>query len=109
MGLRKAVGQRGSWFASVGGESLPCVHDYWWRKGKYHDPYGRPDGGGKWDQLAAALEGGRAILTKDRVVSPEPDIRFEREGYIGVFAVTNVQLDENGLRFDFLGRLESLA
>jgi len=35
----KATGQRGSWFAEVGGEQLPCVHQYWSRSGKYDDPY----------------------------------------------------------------------
>lgn len=103
----KAVGQQGSWFATVGDEILPCVRDHWWikRTSRYHDPYGRPDGGGQWDEFAAALRrGGRAILTNDRVIAPDPDIKFERLGYIAIFEVANVALDENGLRFDFVRR-----
>jgi hypothetical protein len=38
----KAVGQRGSWFASVNGETYPCVYAYWFRGGWNHDPNARP-------------------------------------------------------------------
>ena len=29
METKKAKGSRGSWFAVVDGETLPCVHEYW--------------------------------------------------------------------------------
>jgi|GEM_PF-2962122 len=109
---RKPIGQRGRWFAKLDGEELPCVRKHWWIPGqppRYHDPYGRPDGG-RWDEIAAALVStGRAILTSDNEVQPDPVIRFNRRGYVAVFRASNVTLDQNGLRFNFEERLESFT
>jgi len=29
--VKKAIGQRGSWFAAVDDEDLPCVHAHWFK------------------------------------------------------------------------------
>jgi len=106
MGKRKAIGHRGSWFADVGGESLPCVHRYWWKNGEYHDPnFHSLDG--QWSKLIDALKSkGRAILTNDD--TPDKGNSFTRTGYIAVYEIEDVRI-EDGLRFRFVRKIEELA
>jgi len=104
----KAEGQRGSWFAVVNGESLPCVHEHWYRKGSYHDPNAYRENPAKWDGLISALRSTkRAILTKDNVVDELKS--FERIGYIAVFEIDEISLDGFDLRFRFVKRLANLT
>ena len=104
----KAIGERGSWFATVNGERLPCVHKHWIKFTHHCDP-GYVEGERQWDELfAAIMEGKKIIVTKDDVES-RPDRKsgagFTRTGYVAVFAVDNVTADESGLRFDLKNRL----
>jgi hypothetical protein len=106
----KAKGQRGSWFATVEGELLPCVHDLWVSKARFYcDPYlyrGIPD----YDEFMNAIErGGKVILTKSIVApnSAEPPT-LNREGYIGIFTVENVRCDDDGFKFELVERIADL-
>ncbi|WP_143062066.1 hypothetical protein [Faunimonas pinastri] len=102
----KATGQRGSWFARADGEKLPCVHKHWWRGGRYHDPFARP-GEKKWDELIDAIRTGKRVILTDDDVSADSS-EFRRKGYIAVFAVSDVHVDETGLHFSMDARLKEL-
>jgi hypothetical protein len=108
---KKAIGSRGSWFAKVDGESLPCVHEYWWVKRdqsrRYNDHLlqSSPQN----DAFVAAIKDTRrVILTSDKPHSVDNPAPFERTGYIAVWAVDDVEFDDNGLRFRFVDRVCSL-
>ena len=106
----RAIGHRGSWFADIDGEALPCVHEYWTRRidGKlmYVDPYCVPEEA-KWAPFLAALrDKKRAILTKDK--PPSVNMIFEREGYIALFQIDTVTVDDGTLRFAFVERLADI-
>lgn len=104
--MKKAVGQRGSWFATVDRDRLPCVHAHWFQGGWYNDPGARP-GEGKWDEFIEAIRNTKkVILTNDSVSTDET--AFERTRYIAVFSVDDVSVDDGALRFRFVERLHSL-
>jgi hypothetical protein len=101
----KAVGQRGSWFAVVNGDRLPCVHKHWWRSGRYHDPNAIP-GQPRWDEFITALQTNkRAILTDDEPWSGGP---FIRKGYIAVWDIDDVKIEGSDLTFRFFRRVTDL-
>lgn len=107
MERKKAKGQRGSWFATVDGEILPCVHKHWWLKGKtYHDPNARP-GEPKWDEFISSIRTlKRVILTDD-----EPwdgTAAFHRKAYIAVFDIEDFRLDGSDLTFRFSRKVVDL-
>jgi hypothetical protein len=103
-----AAGKRGSWFAIVNGESLPCVHSRWTQRGEYHDPNAKP-GTPKWDEHFAAIkDGGRVILTRSIIATEALGFGFERAEYVAVFGVDNAEISDNGLRFRLRDRLMDL-
>ena len=110
-GAVKATGERGSWFATVGSERLPCVHRHWVTGTRHADPGYVPDEP-KWIELLSAIRaGGRVVLTKDRPVDApgkKSGFVFEREGYIAIFDVANVVADDDGLRFDLVRRVQEI-
>lgn len=101
-----AKGQRGSWEADV--ESfgvLPCVHAGW-SSGR---SYGEPDtavGQGtqqrqRWSEKIA--DGKIVVMTTDANFETADSTRT---GYVAVFRVNNVVIDQRGLvTFDFIERL----
>ncbi len=102
---KKALGRMGSWFATIDGESLPCVHDYWCRAMKYNDT-GLQPGEEKAEELVAAIKQClRVVLTRSQLIDPKDLSRFKRKGYIAVFGVANVEFDDAGLRFDLVRRV----
>lgn len=105
---KKAVGSRGSWFASVDGEQLPCVHRHW-MKGMYHADPGYVEGESQWPALVSAIRAKkRVILTNDEafpVSENKHGMGFTRTGYIAVFAVENIEADEGSLRFKLVERI----
>jgi hypothetical protein len=104
----KATGRRGSWFATVNGESLPCVHSHWLRKGRYHDPHAAP-GTAQWDEHFAAIrDGQRVILTKSEIADEVAGSGFDRKEYVAVFSVDEVEISGNDLRFRLRDRLTEL-
>ena len=105
---KKVTGVRGSWFAEVDGEALPCVHKYWWSNGRYHDPFPNDDSKKEEEFVNAIREKQRVILTTDDVF--DNGTKFKRTGYIALYKVANVQYDTvDGLRFDFKERLANLC
>lgn len=109
MGKKKAIGARGSWFAAVDGELLPCVHSYYWQSpARYHDP-DLQDTPKAVELVKAIQEKRRVILTKDNPVFDDFDrVTFQRTAYVAVFSVGGVEFDSSGLRFTFLKRVEDL-
>src|SRR5487761_1994164 len=99
----KATGARGSWFAIVDGEQLPCVHNYWWVKpASYHDKdlkLDDPKAGPFFDEISSKK---RVILTTGNPSFDPSGIvsGFERTGYVAVYAIDNVVFDKLGLKFD---------
>lgn len=106
MSKPKAVGSRGSWFADVLGEKLPCVSDHHLSRRHYLDPGAKP-GTTKWDNYISAIQhGGRIVLTHTEL---RPDGRTKRNGYVALFSVVNVKTSAHGLEFDLEQRLLNLA
>lgn len=115
----KAKGSIGSWFATVEGESLPCVHKHW-TKGiwpLHHDPFQRhgADTQAKIDELVdAILRLKRVILTDDVPKFGKNDevVGFDRKrkgGYIAIYAVEDVTYSQSdGLRFRLTDRIREL-
>lgn len=104
----KAKGQRGSWFATVDGEVLPCCHKHWMSGRLYRDPglfRALPQSQAFVDAISAH---GKIILTDDEVLSTEPMVVFQRKGYIGVFSVKDIVWRDDVLTFEFVQRLEDL-
>jgi hypothetical protein len=108
MAKARAVGERGSWFAKVNGERLPCVHKYW-VKGLHHCDPGYIEGEKQWMELVEAIrQKSKVILTKDdktTEVEKKSGAAFSRTGYIAVYSVANVEADELGLRFELTDRI----
>jgi hypothetical protein len=102
----KAIGERGSWFASVDGERLPCVHHYW-IKGTHHCAPRVSQNSKKDVELVRAIRANhKVIVTTDRVI--DEGLGFERTGYVAVFAVENVNWKGGELSFDLKERLVDL-
>jgi hypothetical protein len=114
---RKAVGSRGSWFAKVGDETMPCIHKHWLRAMLYHEPFCEISEQ-RWLDYVNGLRGGKAILTTDKVVSEEVVVlddgtevkrpTFQRSGYVAVYRITEVSLVGRDLKFELVERLEEL-
>lgn len=99
-----AIGARGSWFATVGTELLPCTHQHWIKGNPpvHQDPNYNPDNP-KWIELFEALQ-----LTKKTVVTTDevlPDnAGFIRTGYVAVFGIDAVRIEDGALTFSILSR-----
>lgn len=104
---RKAKGQRGSWFATVGEERLPCVHKHWFQKGAIYKDPGCLNDSSRWREFFDALQKkGRVIMTDDEF-SPDQK-NFRRTGYIATFSVEDLRVSAGCLQFRFVDRLEEL-
>jgi hypothetical protein len=102
----KAKGHRGSWFADVNGESLPCVHQHWSRNRRYHDPH-VVQGDPQWAEFIDAIRTlKKVILTTGEFSNDHYSVR--RTGYIAVFTIDDFELSSNDLRFRFVDRLVDL-
>lgn len=113
--MKKAVGQRGSWFAKVDGYELPCVHKYWLKGLAYCDPFVRH---AESSSVAKIHELVDAIVREKRVVLTDDTPQFDRNGalsgfvrksYIAVYEVDGVLYDDvEGLQFRLVKRLDDL-
>lgn len=108
--MTKVKGKRGSWFAGVDGETLPCVHEEWyeWNAGKpYYLDKGVKLGDRQWDEFINGIKNSkRVILTKDKWTE---NGSFERLGYIAVWDIDNITVENNELRFDFAKRIKDVV
>jgi hypothetical protein len=111
METKKAKGNQGNWFATIDGESLPCLHQYFWTgKNKYKAQIRNESHFIRMKEFALALEDkGRAVLTIDDISKNEDGhICFARKGYIAVYEIKDVSIDESYLRLTFTNRLFNL-
>ena len=102
----KVKGERGSWFANVNGERLPCVHQYW-ITGTQHRSFRTIQNGAKDLALVKAIRELKKVVVTTDIVFDE-GCEFERTGYVGVFAVDNVDWRRGELVFDLVERLADL-
>ena len=115
-------GHQGDWLVDVtiGGktEKLPTAHKYFVRHGNEGMVYDRADvawldvagKGSQW--LDVARNAKRVVLTDDDVTASgnsERPFRFTRKGYIGVFAIGEIVVSDNGVRFRFMARIADCA
>ena len=103
--MKKPKGWQGSWFAEWRGEMIPCIHKHWthghWPQ--YRDP--GVDERAEWGPFIRALqEGGRAILTTSEV--PDGPGPWRRNGYVGLWSIRNVLVENGVLTFDLEEPLE---
>lgn len=112
MSKTDAKGRRGSRFAALpDGTQLPCVHRYWMKRGEYEARFvihGDP----AWEEFIAAIRRDRrVILTDDEVLVEATETQppsFRRKKYVAVFAVEDVRVEGDCLRFRFTQRLQDL-
>ncbi|MBL0934243.1 MAG: hypothetical protein IBJ07_05790 [Rhizobiaceae bacterium] len=110
----KATGKRGSWFALVEDEWLPCVHKHWLKGLNYHDPLLRHEGSvaPKIAELVDSIrETKKVVLTEDKVsmTGDGSVVGFDRSAYIAVFAVDDVSYSfDDGLKFRLTERIHNL-
>jgi hypothetical protein len=106
----KPVGNRGSWFAEVDGERLPCVHEFWTKHGRYDDPGCMP-ALGKWPKFIKAIKDDRKVLLTRSKVSDAPLRKsgksLARSKYLSVWEVDEVEADDLSLRFRYGRKLKS--
>ncbi len=112
---KKAIGQRGSWFADVDGETLPCVHEHWYqRPPRYHDPEFISGNtlDDRYDKFVDSIRSyARVIMQKDKKSHKNTagQTVLELDGYIAVFCVDSITYDRTGLRFRVTNRLCNLS
>jgi hypothetical protein len=101
----KARGQRGSWFARIGDEDIPCAWLQWRTGNHYCDPVVEPNKG-KWPKYIEAIKIGSKVALADKREDENGD--WHRDGYIGLFEIANVTVSDRGLEFDFVARIANL-
>ena len=107
MGTSKAIGRRGDWFATVDGETLPCVHQFWMHGTHYDDPHANP-GEPIWDRLIEGIRTTRKVILTNDKAKTFAGLGFERTGYIAVFEVDDIEVEGTHLRFLITRRLKDL-
>jgi len=101
--MAKPKGLRGSWFAKWEGESLPCVHKHWMERLHYKDAGMTDDP--KWGPFVQAIRDGQKVILTDDKLDANGLPTGDRNNYIGLFRVENVEVRDNELHFDFVERL----
>ena len=105
MARLKAIGERGTWYATVAGERLPCVHDAQMRPDGTYYATGVKDARHD-DLLAAIIKSGKVIVRKS--TRPHEDASWTSKGYVGVFTVADARIVDEVLTFRFVKRLADL-
>lgn len=105
MNRLKAVGERGSWYATVQGERLPCVHqanmhpDGMYRARKVSDA--------SHDQLLAAIKSAGKVIVRKSVRQSDSE-SWVAKGYVAVFEVADPEIVNDEFRFRFVRRIAEL-
>lgn len=105
--MTKPKGIRGSWFATWKGERIPCVHEHWTRGIWPHHLDAGVDGSSKWEPFIRAIVDGKKVILTDDKLGPDGEPSGDRNSYIALYRVENVELRGNELHFDFVERLEN--
>lgn len=104
--MAKPTGQQGSWYARWDGEDVPCIHSHptLLHGTHYKAPiWDSPERHRRYFEDIQRL--GKVILTKSRLGE---NGHYVREGYIGLFRVTNAVLNVQGeIELDLAERLVS--
>jgi len=95
----KAIGSRGDWFATIEGERVACAWSWWLTGNHYCDP-GIEAEKGKWPKYIVAIREQRKVALTGK--KETRDGKWERDGYIGLFRVTNVVVTSKKLEFDLI-------
>jgi hypothetical protein len=86
-------GERGRWLAEVEGAWLAVIHTTW-RQGAtgYHDPMaGAKIDGARYTEFVQALrDHDRVVIQRDKPGT------FDRDGYVGVFKFTSLEIRPDG-------------
>ena len=100
----KAKGVRGTWYAEVNGERLPCIHDKNMKNGLYRAP--KADDDRHAQLLADIVDTGKVIMRKsERDDESQP---WTSKGYIAVWSVSDAKIEDGELTFQFVDRLMDL-
>ena len=102
--MKPPIGNRGTWFATVAGERLPCVFtDRWTARDRYHDPSCRDEPKPQDRKYVEELKSKRRVLL---TVAPVDDkgVR-QRNRYVCILVIDNVShSNTDGLRFRIVNR-----
>ena len=94
----KNKGNRGSWFARVAGERLPCVYKEWLVPPRHYLDPGVQPGVAKWDEFVAALR-----MTKRAILTTRPSGENGEDRHdIRIFQIDHIEVTERGLEFEFV-------
>lgn len=112
--VKKFKGSQGNWDAEVfysdgSKEVLPCVHKYYFKRdvdGFYYDDPWTPElrRTRKFaNQVELMRSKGRVILTTDDINESRNrgEGFFARTGYVAVYPISDLVIDEVGMRFRF--------
>ena len=100
----KAKGLRGTWYADVNGERLPCIHDKNMRAGIYRAP--NADDERHQQLLSDIIASGKVIMRKSE--REGEDQSWTSKGYIAVWSVADAKIENGELTFKFVDRLIDL-
>ena len=97
-------------------EVLACVHQHFWRSGPsgpcYDDPWASDlRKSPKFTKHVELIRSkGRVILTTDKIDESKNrgEGFFERTGYIAVYNIDGLVLDDEGMRFRFADRIAQM-
>ncbi len=101
----KAIGRRGDWFTTINDEQVPCAWNWWLTGLHYFDPEARP-GTGKWVKYIDAIRQSKKVALTGK--KETKDGKWERDGYIALFAIAELKTTEHTLEFDLTERLANL-
>ena len=106
----KATGERGSWFAAINQERLPCVHTRWTKfdkatKTMRYDDEHRGFGQPHWPEFLEALREKRKVILTQGNEDPETG-RIDRSKYVATFLIDDIEDTGTNLRFRFVKRLD---
>ncbi|MBL9065398.1 MAG: hypothetical protein JNN10_03795 [Sphingopyxis sp.] len=102
--VAKAKGIRGTWYAEVNGEKLPCIHDKNMKDGEYRAPNADDDRHRKL--LNDIVRTGRVVMRKS--VREDDSQPWTAIGYVAVWSVADAKIENGMLTFRFVDRLIDL-
>ena len=101
----KAIGTRGSWYATVNGERLPCVHQANMQSNLTYLATRVSDA--PHDKLFAAINDAGKVIVRKSVRTSDGN-SWDAKGYVAVWSVTDLKVENDVLTFRFIDRLVDL-
>src|SRR6516225_9246141 len=114
MRVKNIRGRQGDWNALVeyddgSTETLPCVHDHFWREGReYHDLWNGADlrHTNKFQTHMELMRSKRRVVMTRNEMDPSRSRghgTMKRTGYRGVFNIKNFVFNDDGIHFTIDG------